>query len=97
MTRLTENRASRSHTIIGPTYWYPDNFTKRSDVNLLNLRIGVEGESWGVVAWARNLLDEDYNAEWSPGPIGFPDPGYVNHFVFKAQPAVYGVDLTYRF
>ena len=85
------------HQIIGPTYWYPDNFTKRSDVNILNMRAGVEGENWGVTAWAKNLLDEEYNAEWSPGPTGFPDPGYVNHFVFKGQPLVYGVDLTYRF
>jgi hypothetical protein len=48
-------------------------------------------------AWSKNLTDEDYNAEWSPGPQFFPNPGYTNNFVFKAQPLVWGVDLTYRF
>ena len=83
--------------IIGDTWWWPDNFTKRSPVEILDLRAGVTAESWSVVAWSRNLLDEEYNAEWSPGPFGFPDPGPVNNFVFKAQPMVWGVDFTYRF
>jgi iron complex outermembrane receptor protein len=83
--------------IIGDTWWWPDNFTKRSPVELLDLRAGVDSERWSLVAWSRNLLDEEYNAEWSPGPFGFPDPGPVNNFVFKAQPMVWGVDFTYRF
>jgi iron complex outermembrane receptor protein len=85
------------YQIIGDTYWYPDNFTVRDPVNLLNARIGIENENWGVAAWSKNLTDEEYNAEWSPGPLGFPDPGYVNHFVFKGQPRTWGVDFTYRF
>jgi iron complex outermembrane receptor protein len=85
------------YQIIGPTWWYPDNFTKRDSLNLLNLRAGIETDSWSLVAWSRNLTDEDYNAEWSPGPQFFPSPGYTNNFVFKAQPQVWGVDLTYRF
>ena len=82
---------------IGPTYWYPDNFTKRDPVNLLNLRAGVGGDAWTLTAWSRNLTDEDYNAEWSPGPQFFPNPGYANNFVFKAQPMVWGIDFQYRF
>ena len=83
--------------IIGDTWWYPDNFTKRSPVELLDLRAGIESESWSVVAWSRNLLDEDYNAEWSPAGQNFPNPGYTNNFVFKAPPMTWGVDFTYRF
>jgi len=83
--------------IIGDTYWYPDNFTVRDPVNLLNLRAGVSGEVWAVTAWSRNLTDEEYNAEWSPGPQFFPNPGYTNNFVFKAQPLVWGLELSYRF
>ena len=83
--------------IIGDTWWYPDNFTKRSPVEILDLRAGIDSEKWSVVAWSRNLTDEDYNAEWSPGPQFFPNPGYTNNFVFKAQPLVWGVDFTYRF
>ncbi len=83
--------------IIGDTWWYPDNFTKRDPVELLDLRAGIESDRWSIVAWSRNLTDEEYNAEWSPGPQFFPSPGYTNNFVFKAQPMVWGVDFTYRF
>jgi iron complex outermembrane receptor protein len=83
--------------VIGPTWFYPDNFTKRDSVDLLNLRLGVDGETWSVIAWAKNLTDEEYNSEWSPGPQFFPSPGYTNNFVFKAQPRRWGVDVTYRF
>ncbi len=87
----------RTYQIIGPTWFYPDNFTERDTVDLLNLRAGIETDSWSLVAWSRNLTDEEYNAEWSPGPMFFPSPGYTNNFVFKAQPQVWGIDLTYRF
>lgn len=83
--------------IIGDTWWYPDNFTKRDPVELLDLRAGIDSERWSVVAWSRNLTDEEYNAEWSPGPQFFPNPGYTNNFVFKAPPMTWGVDFTYRF
>ena len=82
---------------IGPTYWYPDNFTLREPIDLVNLRLGVEQGAWSLTAWAKNLFDRRYNAEWSPGPQFFPSPGYSNNFVFKAMPRVWGVDFTYRF
>lgn len=83
--------------IVGDTYWYPDNFSVRDPIELLDLRIGLAADSWTLTAWARNLTDEEYNAEWSPGPQFFPSPGYTNNFVFKAQPQVWGVDFSYRF
>jgi iron complex outermembrane receptor protein len=83
--------------IIGDTWWYPDNFTKRDPVEILNLRAGIESGNWSIVAWSKNLTDEEYNAEWSPGPMFFPNPGYTNNFVFKAPPRTWGVDFTYRF
>ena len=82
---------------IGPTYWYPDNFTLREPIDLVNLRAGIEGDRWSLTAWAKNLFDRKYNAEWSPGPQFFPSPGYSNNFVFKAMPRVWGVDFAYRF
>jgi len=83
--------------VIGPTWFYPDNFTKRDPVTLLNLRLGMDGKSWSATVWAKNLTDKNYNAEWSPGPMFFPNPGYTNNFVFKAMPRRWGVDLNYRF
>lgn len=82
---------------IGPTWFYPDNFTERDPLELLNLRVGLIAESWSATLWGKNLTDEDYNAEWSPGPQFFPNPGYSNNFVFKALPRRWGLDLTYRF
>jgi iron complex outermembrane receptor protein len=84
-------------TIIGDTYWYPDNFTVRDPVELLNLRVGLGTDAWTLTAYSKNLTDEEYNAEWSPGPQFFPNPGYTNNFVFKAQPQVWGAEFTYRF
>jgi iron complex outermembrane receptor protein len=83
--------------VTGPTWFYPDNVTERDTVSLVNLRVGLDSKSWSVTAWAKNLTDEDYNAEWSPGPKFFPNPGYTNNFVFKALPRRWGVDLAYRF
>jgi iron complex outermembrane receptor protein len=83
--------------VIGPTWFYPDNFTERDPVTLLNVRLGVDSRSWSATVWAKNLTDRKYNAEWSPGPMFFPNPGYTNNFVFKAMPRRWGVDLNYRF
>jgi iron complex outermembrane receptor protein len=83
--------------IIGPTYFYPDNFTVRHPVDLLNLRFGLESDDWTVTAWSKNLTDTKYNSEWSPGPQFFPSPGYSNNFVFKGQPMTWGLDFEYRF
>jgi iron complex outermembrane receptor protein len=64
-----------------------DAFPKERDpVDLVDLRVGVMGENWSLTAWSKNLLDEEYNTEYSPGG-----------FLFKAQPMRWGVDLTTRF
>lgn len=85
------------YQLIGPTYWYPDNFTVRKPVNLVDLRFGVENDTWSITAWSKNLNNAIYNAEWSPGPMFFPNPGYTNNFVFKAEPRTWGVDVSYKF
>jgi iron complex outermembrane receptor protein len=82
---------------IGPTWFYPDNVTERDPLELINLRAGIENDSWSATVWIKNATDEEYNAEWSPGPQFFPNPGYTNNFVFKALPRRWGVDLAYRF
>jgi len=56
------------YDLTGPTWFYPDNFTKRDSIGLVNLRLGIDSAHWSVTAWGRNLTDEDYNSEWSPGP-----------------------------
>jgi iron complex outermembrane receptor protein len=83
--------------VTGPTWFYPDNFTQRDTISLVNLRAGIDSGTWSIAAWAKNLTDEEYNSEWSPGPMFFPNPGYTNNFVFKALPRRWGVDISYRF
>jgi iron complex outermembrane receptor protein len=58
----------------------------RDPVNLVNLRAGIRTGEWSLMAWSRNLLDEEYNTEYSPGG-----------FLFKAQPMRWGVELTRNF
>ena len=73
---------------LGETPFEPENFATRDPVNLVNLRSGM---TWSngveVVAWAKNLTDEDYTAEFTnPNGISWP-----------AKPRQYGVELTKRF
>jgi iron complex outermembrane receptor protein len=70
----------------GRTWWEPYNTTVRDPVDLVDARAGVEGENWGLFVFAKNLLNEEYNAEFSPGG-----------FVFKARPRVYGVEASFDF
>jgi iron complex outermembrane recepter protein len=58
----------------------------RDPVDLVDARIGLMAETWSLVAWSKNLFDEEYNTEYSPGG-----------FLFKAQPMRWGVELTSRF
>jgi iron complex outermembrane receptor protein len=77
-------RADYQH--IGRTYWEPYNTTSRDPVDLVDLRLGLEGGKWAVTAWSKNLTDEKYNAEFSPGG-----------FLFRALPLRYGVEFSYDF
>ncbi len=71
---------------MGRTWWDPQNSTSRDPVKLLDVRLGLEGDSWALTAWSKNLNDEKYNAEFSPGG-----------FLFRAKPRRYGLEFTKRF
>ena len=70
-------RGHRSDVVLSP-----DNFTERDPVTLLNVRLGIDGKSWSATVWAKNLTDEQYNAEWSPGPDVLPESGLHQQFRF---------------
>ena len=76
---------------LGDTWWDPPNTTVRNPVNLLDWRIGIEGETWSVVGWQRNANDVAWNSEWSPGPAP------VGAFLFPGAPRRWGVDFTKEF
>jgi iron complex outermembrane recepter protein len=64
---------------------------RRDPYALLNLRIGVQSESWGVTAWSRNLTDKKYLAEIIPAPE------FGGSFIHNGQGRSYGVDVSYSF
>jgi iron complex outermembrane receptor protein len=79
---------------IGDTYWGPGdpantplawNQTIRDPVNVVDMRIGFQRDDWSAVLWAKNLLDEEYNDEFS------------HPFVWKALPQRFGIQYTKDF
>ncbi len=71
---------------LGRTFWEPFNTTSRDPVDVVDARAGLTFGGVSVTAFAANLFDETYNAEFSPGG-----------FVFRARPARYGVEVGYKF
>ena len=80
---------------IGDTYWGPGdpagfgplawNQTVRDPVNVVDMRVGLQGDDWSAVVWAKNLFDEEYNDEFS------------HPFVWKAMPQRWGIQYTKDF
>lgn len=70
----------------GKTWWEPFNTTVRNPVDIVDARAGVTVSGVSVTAFAANLFDETYNAEFSPGG-----------FVFRARPARYGIEIGTKF
>ena len=71
---------------LGRTFWEPFNTTSRDPTDVVDARAGLTFGGVSVTAFAANLFDETYNAEFSPGG-----------FVFRARPARYGVEVGYKF
>lgn len=72
----------------GKTWFDVPNSTVRDPVDIVDARVTLEGpdKAWALSAYADNLFNEIYNAEFSPGG-----------FVFRARPRIYGLEATYRF
>lgn len=72
---------------IGRTWWEPFNTTSRDPVDLVDARAGVTFDNGvSITAFAQNLFNEIYNAEFSPGG-----------FVFRARPQRYGFEVGFKF
>lgn len=70
----------------GRTWWEPFNTTSRDPVNIVDARLGIKVDNVAITAFAQNLFDEIYNAEFSPGG-----------FVFRARPRRFGVQARIDF
>jgi iron complex outermembrane receptor protein len=79
---------------VGETWWGPGdvaisplpwNQLPRDPYNLLDVRLGMEGDDWSVMLWSKNALDEEYNEEFS------------HPFVWKGEPMRWGIQYTKDF
>ena len=57
----------------------------------MNARVTLQGEQWGVTAWGRNILDEEYLAEIIPAPE------FGGSFIHDAPGSSYGLEVNYKF
>lgn len=71
----------------GSLYWTEDNEHQRSDVTLLNARIGYEYEDFGVYLYGNNLTNRKYFSYYTP----------VTNIGMMARPREVGVQVQYTF
>lgn len=79
----------------GKQYWFADNLDVTDSVDFVNARVGIEGKSWSVTAWGKNVTDEQFWAEyfdalWGGIPSGM-DLGHLG------RRSTFGVDAKFRF
>jgi iron complex outermembrane receptor protein len=64
---------------------------RRDDYWRMNLRGGIAGENWSIIAWSQNVTDEEYLEEVIPAPE------FGGSFAHDTVGRVSGVDFTYNF
>jgi iron complex outermembrane receptor protein len=64
---------------------------KRDPYAVVNARLTLQTERWGVTAWGRNVGDEEYLAEIIPAPE------FGASFIHDAPGDSYGVEVNFRF
>lgn len=72
----------------GPGEYSP---AQREAYTLVNGRIGIGGENWTLVAFARNLFDEEYVEEVIPAPE------FGGSFIHAGTESRLGVEASYKF
>ncbi len=65
--------------------------TQRDAYTLVNARLGVQGGNWSVVAFGKNVFDEDYFEE------AIPAPEFGGTFMHAGSQSRFGVEATYKF
>lgn len=78
----------------GKIYWHEDNAAASSSYNLLNARVGFTlNDNISLNVWGSNILDEDYITEFFAQ--SFSNGG--SDLAWKGNPAMFGLDVSYRF
>lgn len=79
----------------GKTYWHESNLDiHTSDAySLLDARIGLGYNNWNLEIWGKNLTNQQYYQEFSPGEfVGSPDD-----VGWRGRPLSIGTAITFRF
>jgi iron complex outermembrane receptor protein len=63
----------------------------RDPYAVVNARLTLQSDRWGVTAWGRNIADEDYLAEIIPAPE------FGGAFIHDAPGSSYGLEVNFRF
>ncbi|MCG8632691.1 MAG: TonB-dependent receptor [Desulfobacterales bacterium] len=71
---------------VGRTYLDKDNTNKRDAYFLVNAKAGYEADHYDIYLYARNALDETYNAV-----------GYFGAYTVVSPPRELGIQMNYRF
>ncbi len=74
---------------IGDFYFDAKNTLKESAYQIVNLRMGYEGESFDIIFWCKNMFDEEFETmkiHWGGNELGH-----------DGEPRMFGVKMTYRF
>lgn len=77
----------------GDKYWQLDNADVQEPVDLVNLRIGVQERNWSIFVSGRNVLDEEYYADFNPGAYS----GLDFDIGSLARPATWSIEVRRAF
>ncbi len=76
----------------GTQYWDPLEEYKQDPFTLVNARVNLKLNKFGISLWANNIFDTEFNTEFFPtAEFGF------NNLRFPNTPTTVGVDLSYSF
>lgn len=76
----------------GTQYWDPLEEYKQDPYTLVNARVNLKLNKFGLTVWSNNIFDTKYNTEFFPtAEFGFSNLRFPN------TPTTVGVDLTYSF
>lgn len=71
----------------GKKYWQVDNRDVQAPVDLVDIRVGLENERWGLYVSGRNILGEKYYADFNPTAFS----GLDTAIGFRGQPATWAI------
>lgn len=79
---------------VGDHYFDPENRLKQEGYGLVNLRVGVENDSFSATVFVRNLFDQDYRAF---GYRDFAGSPFASDVAVAGQPRMIGLTLKARY